>query len=419
MQNLLVTLLGILIILLPSNLGKHFVNPSSYVNGNLIDYLVPTFYLTDLLVIAIIFLIVFTRLRQRLATIDLIRRVALVFLIIFALLLIVNVLFFPNLSAVYKLGRLLLYLLLTLSLATYVFSRRDVYKLANYLSLAILGQCLLALWQFIFQRSLCGYLCLGETTLSPFSYGVARDFIGGFFLILPYGTFPHPNILGGFLAISLPMMLYFFLAIRKRRFIVTLYLALMVLLLTKSQAAILVGVLGVFTLTLHFVIPGDATRDPVNRLKNLSGVLLSFPNSWLASVSFWRRLQLADISFRMITDKPWWGVGLNQFIPELYSYGYISSWPAFLQPVHNIYLLIGAELGLPALLIFLLLVSCFLIFLLRYHRYLLMLTLLQLMALGFWDHYLWTTPQGLLTLWLTLGFSLTIIKTSHETIKTA
>lgn len=140
-----------------------------------------------------------------------------------------------------------------------------------------------------------------------------------------------------------------------------------------------------------------------------------FPASWLTNVSFWRRLQLADVSLKMIADKPWFGVGLNNFIPSLPVYGYQSGWPNFLQPVHNIYLLIAAEAGIPTLITFLLSVFCLLLGLLRSRRYLLVLTSTQLLFLGLWDHYLWTTPQGLLMLWLTLGIGLSKLKTSHET----
>ena len=46
-------LLSLLIALLPLNLGYHFVLPTSYINGLLVDYLIPTIYLQDIIVLTI------------------------------------------------------------------------------------------------------------------------------------------------------------------------------------------------------------------------------------------------------------------------------------------------------------------------------------------------------------------------------
>ena len=43
----------VLALLLPVNLAKHFIYPGAYVDGILVDYLIPTLYLTDLLIAAI------------------------------------------------------------------------------------------------------------------------------------------------------------------------------------------------------------------------------------------------------------------------------------------------------------------------------------------------------------------------------
>jgi len=402
-----VTFLGLLLILLPSNLGKHIILPSSFVLGNLVDYLVPTVYLTDFFVIFLVALMLVFIARQSLPRLPANIKLLVAILLILFLFITLSVLFHPTLPGIYKYLRIALYLAMSILVALMSFSRLSLTKLLNFLSVSILLQCLLACWQFLSQRSLCGFLCLGESTLSPLPYGIARDYFGGRYLISPYGTFPHPNVLGGFLAISLPVLLYFFFALRKRRYLLILYLSLAVLLLTKSQAALLVGVLGLGAVLIYSFKPLGFTSNP----SLFSG--LFFHISWLSSISFWRRLQLADVSLKMALDQPWFGVGLNQFIPSLVSYGYSAGWPLFLQPVHNIYLLIAAESGIPTLTTFLIFSGCFLLFLFKSQQYLLLLAALQLLLLGLWDHYLWTTPQGLLMLWLTLGIGLSRIRTAN------
>src|SRR3972149_3010131 len=46
-----------LILLLPTQLGKHFFIPLSYLSGVRVDYLAPTVYLTDLIVVPLAILI--------------------------------------------------------------------------------------------------------------------------------------------------------------------------------------------------------------------------------------------------------------------------------------------------------------------------------------------------------------------------
>jgi len=52
----------------------------------------------------------------------------------------------------------------------------------------------------------------------------------------------------------------------------------------------------------------------------------------------------------MFKERPVTGVGLNNFTVVMDQYGYIPATTRFLQPVHNIYLLILAETGLTGLL---------------------------------------------------------------------
>ena len=44
----------LIVFLIPLNLAKHFPLASSYVSGNLVDYLIPAIYLTDILIILLL-----------------------------------------------------------------------------------------------------------------------------------------------------------------------------------------------------------------------------------------------------------------------------------------------------------------------------------------------------------------------------
>lgn len=68
--------------------------------------------------------------------------------------------------------------------------------------IAGIAQSLIALFQFIFQKSV-GLFVLGESHIAPSILGVAKIEHAGEKLIRGYGTFSHPNILGAFLLLAL------------------------------------------------------------------------------------------------------------------------------------------------------------------------------------------------------------------------
>ncbi len=63
-------------------------------------------------------------------------------------------------------------------------------------------QAIIAIIQFISQQSL-GFFWLFESQIAPDIDGVAKIVFNGEKFIRSYGLFPHPNILGGFLVISI------------------------------------------------------------------------------------------------------------------------------------------------------------------------------------------------------------------------
>jgi O-antigen ligase len=106
-------------------------------------------------------------------------------------------------------------------------------------------------------------------------------------------------------------------------------------------------------------------------------------------------------AWQIIKNYPIFGVGLgnytlaahNEINPNLESWGY--------QPVHNIYLLILAELGAVGFLLWLALIF-FIIKQLPATRYPLLVTFL---AVSLFDHYPWTLYFGIIFFWTIIGLS--------------
>jgi len=216
---------------------------------------------------------------------------------------------------------------------------------------------------------------MGEPNLSPSLGGVALGSWGGREVLRAYGTFPHPNVLGGILSVVLV-----WLAARKRWFGFGVGFAAVVASLSRTAWVSLAGGLTSLLSGFHsFLLWGD--------------------------LSFSRRWELLESAGRMISSSPLAGVGLGQFTSVLPEFGLPSGLSLFIQPAHNIFALIAAESGIPALLAFLFLLAAAFRQTLRQKNRLITIALLQLVFLGFFDHYLYTSPQGLFLFSLIMGLS--------------
>ena len=131
------------------------------------------------------------------------------------------------------------------------------------------------------------------------------------------------------------------------------------------------------------------------------------------------RLTYNRVALNLISTQPF-GVGVaNQVLYSVRSgvfdyFGLTHVWEW--EPIHNLYLLIGSEIGLMGLLSFI----CFLA-IVTWHalkhsaqldEILAISLLVAVMSLGLFDHYLWTIQPGRLMLWLAIGLAL-----SHFQIK--
>jgi len=206
-KNLLITLLNsalffIFIFFLPTQLGKHFFPPFSYLNGIRIDYLSPTVYLTDI-VVFLLFIFNFKLIIEFFKNKK----------VLFALgILMVNIFFATNqLLAVYRFIKIIEFLIVFyLGSQLLKIIREKVLLFILFFAGAL--QLGLAVFQMNFKHSLQGIFYLfGERLMNLSTPGIAKASINGVEFLRPYGTFSHPNSLSGFF-----LLLYFFVLTYKK-----------------------------------------------------------------------------------------------------------------------------------------------------------------------------------------------------------
>lgn len=385
------------IIFLPTQLARHFWPDWALVAGRRVDYLSPTFYLTDITIFATVLLWIFSP--QKL------RRFPVPILVCICLFVIGNI--YSSLSPLvsfYKWLRVLEFAAFGWYIAK---TKPSFHLLTLVLCIPIFYSSLLAIAQFLFQHSIGGvWWFLGERTFDSATPGIARvnwcwSIAACRELLRPYATFPHPNVLGGFLAVGLPMV--FIIALShdrmsrsKKIFLyITFLLGLIALILTFSRSAWIVGALGIlFSLILKRKSTWVLLVAVCIGLACIPYIRTLTPASESVSV----RQNLNRAAFALWKSYPLFGTGLGTFIMELPR---ISSSRDlfFLQPVHNVYLLLLSETGIIGFGF-----SMWGLYMILKKNF--SIGLVVLLLLGYVDHYPLTLQQGqlLLTLLLALNF---------------
>lgn len=380
-----------LILFLPTQFGKHFWPPFSYVLGQRVDYLSPTVYLTD---IFIVILFLFCSLQKRIFVHP--------FLSFLFLYLSLGIFF----SSSPIIGWYFLLKFLEICFLIWYVAKKAIIntKVGVLLAIGILFEVLLVLLQFIHHGSLGGLLYfLGERAFSSSTPGVANASIQGQLILRPYGTFSHPNMLAGYLLVA--MLLVLFLLRSQKSFLpkIIFYIAALGIFLSLSRSA-------VFTLLLAGIITLSQKGLSKKSLLVLSFFLslvllffLLFPDTFFRLISFpgislTERSQLIIIALNLTKTHPVFGVGLGNFIPSLSFFA-----TSLLQPVHNIYLLTAAETGIIGLIFF-----CWFLITLwnkqnKSSSFFLKVAFLSILLLGFFDHYFLTLQQGQLLFALAIG----------------
>jgi len=332
----------------------------------------------------------------------------------------------------FELGLLFLFLSLNEKCSSWNILK-NIFKMVIFIGFI---NALIGIFQFIFQHSI-GLFWLKESLISPDFPGVAKIILNGQKYVRVYGLFPHPNILGGFLLLSIILTLAYgkwnvprlpretkmfhgelFSFLRGETFLWLIFgIQIVGLFLTFSKSAILGLILAV-----GYIFYRNKTNVPRGTFKKalflgLILLLLIYIINPNLNVFFFKslneRLLFLEAAKNMILAHPLLGVGLGQFVPQMQSYLPVELLDWQFQPAHNVFLLIWAELGLVGLVIF-----CWFIYkLFRAHKNvprgtidshknlsgLFKAILAGFLFIALFDHYFWDIQQGQIMFWIVLG----------------
>jgi len=302
----------------------------------------------------------------------------------------------PLLSAFWGLRLLLVVGALTITVSLIKKEKYSAWFFKILIAAGII-ESLVAIGQFIFQRSL-GLYFIGESHIGPNVLGLTELKVLGHDLLRAYGTFPHPNVLGGFFLFTLVATVWYRSAKYEKLF---LLIQLVGLGLTFSRSAVLGLILililnrslfsayiprfnwkkqkKVFALLFLFLFIVLIARSPIQNI--LSG---RDPSTRL-------RVEYAAAAYHRFLASPVLGRGWGTGPIELPAYSTYSFYSWELQPVHNIFLLALSDLGIIGLLILLYLIYSTL----KGPKNIWYSLFIAYLFIGLFDHYSLTLPQGI------------------------
>lgn len=307
----------------------------------------------------------------------------------------------------------------TLLLLYVTYTKPPLQLFIRGLSIAVFYTSCIGIVQYILQHSIGGpFWLLGERTFYSDTPGIAQISLCHMWnmscalRLRAYSLFSHPNVFGGFLAITIPMMIGQIGRIRpigqiERVFMwVAVAFGVVALALTFSRSAWIV--LGIGIGISYF------GRNRFILIILLCTVLvLGLYKAPIQDESYVVRQQLNIAAIQTWKNSPLIGIGAGNFLVALPSH-LVSRQIYFLQPVHNIYLLLLSEIGVVGIA---LIVVGFIFLKYEYRTpntdkdkhlrtFIIYNSVFSIFVLGLVDHYFLSLQQGQLLLTVVLAFAL-------------
>jgi hypothetical protein len=345
-----------LILSIPLQTGLHFWPDFSKISGIRVDYLSPTLYATDLLILFLITLAFLQLLKNHFSLSRWVSNHKNEAVLIGVLIEILAISSFVSKSpgaALYGSFKYLEFLLLGYCIA-HVIKYKDIPPIMICFAVGSLIVSALTFTQFYLQSSVGGiFYFLGERGFSPSTPGIALFNMHDTTLLRPYATFAHPNLLAFYLFMTNIFLLMYIRTLqfssKTIMFLLITSLSSVALFLTFSR--VILVLYGVFLVYYLWNLPKKRLKVLLLlSMGVLIGIYLSFYSDRFFSGQFlvrdsMFRFDLFSIGLDIFTKNWLFGTGAKNFFVHTSSYFHTFS-PIFLQPIHNVYALWFVELGI-------------------------------------------------------------------------
>ena len=374
-----------------------FFHTDPYVSGIATNYLIPTISILDLGLVLSIASYVY---EFGWKCIKVLLHSYSIWIVLFAGYLLFSTILNSSLLTLLNGGRLILgFVCLILVINFFKLQKhKDIWK---YLLFVLLGsvivQGIIGVLQFKTGSSL-GLGMLGESQIVSGMQGSSFVTLNNEVFLRAYGTFPHPNILGGYLVMCLLVSLFVYM---KKDFkwkwvaIVLGIVSSIFVVFTFSRICMVLELI----IWLVFVFFKFIFKK--NSLCSFSfGLLVErFLNLISGGDTSWSdRVNLMRSSFEVIKDNWLMGIGLGRFTKGMENNVPLTSNGVMLiQPVHNVPLLMVSELGIVGTLLYCLLLGSILLKNVKRMGWFKGLVIFVIVVIGCFDHYLLSLPQGVVT----------------------
>jgi len=340
----------VIVFFISSQVGYHLWPQFAFVNGLRIDYLSPTLYLLDILIVVWIGLGLVRVVRGRLRVGLRVSQTAGLLLLLLLLDLSWNVFVAKSSGAhifgLIKFGELGLFGVLVAR----SFRKDWIPGFVRALSLSAILSSILAIWQFVIKSSVGGlWYFLGERTFTISTVGISTVNLNEQ-ILRPYGAFPHPNLLAFFLFMSVVF------AVLRFKYETKWWKILLLISIIISSIAIILTFSRVTSLLLLSFAIYEIYANVSPKLKSVSlgffqivipflliFIIDKYSQFILRGIDF--RQELLVQSFEIFKTSPYFGIGLNNFFINQAPLIHTLS-PTNFQPPHNIFVVALLSLGL-------------------------------------------------------------------------
>lgn len=406
-ENFRFLILLLLFFFIPTQLVYHFWPEWSFVFGLRIDYLAVRIYFTDLLIILYLLFFTFGKKPK-----NILNKKNTVFVITFLFLSIVNIVFsYKKEITLFKWIKVFEMVLLFYAVCREKLVKKDV--VIKTLCFSVLTFSLISFVQIIKGSTLGGlFYFLGERSFDTTTPGISLLYIFNKTLLRSYSTFSHPNSFAGYLLVS-SILIYFWKVSKNGNIIlkkITLFVSLLTIFFCFSKSVFLSLFFIFFFLSSKTKCLTSVTKRTfyfIFFLSMLMPIISAYvlENDLFLPQNVNDRFMLSRAAGKMFSLFPISGIGLNNFISFLPTINILKLPFWFLQPVHNIFLLILSETGLLGMFVFFVLIEKLIDSLKEIGLKEFSIVIIAFLITGFFDHYWLTLQQNMVLLSLVLGLS--------------